>query len=185
MVDSGEVFPTEVWARCVSRSAAPDLAKRITIAVDITYERDFAAVAICDSDGTVGLFEYKPGVEWVVDYVETLSKEHKADVVFDGKGPAGSLEGLNQLKKSKPFNGRQVIEACAIFYDAVADQQITVRQDPDVEAAIVGLAKKDIGDSYVWHRKASSKDVSPLYAVTLAFVGSRKPSKRPVQMISL
>ncbi len=185
-VDSGSVFPAPVWARCVSRSAAPDLTKRVTIGVDAPYDRDFAAVALCDSDGTVGLFEYRPGVEWVVDHVEKLSKEHKADIVFDARGPAGSIDGLNKLKKAKPFNARQVIEACAGFYDAVADQQITVRQDPDVEAAIAGLAKKDIGDSnYVWHRKASSQDVSPLYAITLAFAGSREPSKRPVQMISI
>ncbi len=177
MLEGSDVIPAHVWERVVSDRVAADPDRGITIAVDVTHDRSAGAVAMCDDSGAVELMEYRSGVGWLVERALELSDRYAADVVFDGKGPAGSIDGLHALPRSKPMSSSEVIEACGLFYDAVADGNVAVRRASQLDMAISGLVKKQVGDRYVWSRRASSKDVAPLYAATLAFAASKSAPK--------
>ncbi len=171
MLSGGDVFPDVVWARVVDPVVEPDVSA-LTVGVDITPQRDAGAVAVCDADGVVELIRYDGNVHWIVDHCRELSDKYKAPVVFDGRGPVGSLAGLADLPRSAPMKSGDVVDACALFYDAVADGSVSVRQDDAIDRAVRGVVKKTVGDAYVWSRKASSKDVTPLYAATVAYASA-------------
>ena len=167
MLDGSEVFPGPVWDRCVSYSAAPE--GDLRFGVDVSPDRDTAAIAACDGE-VVELVEYRGGsLDWVVPRLRELSDRFGAPVSFDARGPAGGLDGIAKLERARPMKSTDVIEACAVFFDAVADGRVSVRQDDSLDAAARAVVKKTIGDAYVWSRKASKRDVTPLYAATLAW----------------
>jgi len=178
MLDGGDVFPDVVWQRVVDPAAEPDIGALI-VAADITPQRDAGAVAVCDSSGVAELIKYDGNVHWIVGQCQELSDKYRAPVVFDGRGPVGSLAGMTDLRRAAPMKSGDVIDACAGFYDAVADGSVTVRQDDAIDRAVRGVVKKTIGDAYVWSRRASSKDVTPLYAVTLAYAGAKGSTVKP------
>ncbi len=179
MLSGSDVFPEIIWDRVVSATAEPNTAT-VVVAADITPERDAGAVAVCDADGVVELIRYDGNVHWIVDQCRDLSVKYRAPVVYDGRGPVGSLAGLADLPRAEPMKSGEVVDACGAFYDAVADGHVTIRQDDAVDRASRGVVKKTVGDAYVWSRKASSADVTPLYAATLSWAfavrGSRAPS---------
>ena len=63
----------------------------------------------------------------------------------------------------------QVAQACGRLFDAVADGQIAVRRHPRLDAAVAGARRRESGDAWMWSRKATSTDLSPLVALTLAY----------------
>lgn len=173
MLDGSSVIPDVTWAKVVDRSAEPDTTTPLVLGLDVSPDRDTAAIAICDADGTVELLEHRGGVGWLVDRAAELADTYDARLVFDGRGPAGSVDGLAGLRCADPWSSGDVIGACGKFFDAVVEGRVRVRQDDAVDRAVRGLEKKTVGDAYVWSRRASSKDVTPLYAVTLAYAASR------------
>lgn len=174
-LDGAQVIPDVAWARVVDRSAEPD-ATDVVIAVDVSADQDSAAVAVADSAGVCELIDYRAGVGWLVERAAELADRYRAPVVFDKGGPARMIEGLSRLDAAQPMTSTDVIDACGWFFNAVADQNVTVRQDDAVDRAVRGLEKKTVGDAYVWSRRASSKDVTPLYAITLAYAAAKNPA---------
>lgn len=174
VLDGGSVFAPHVWGRVVQNVSA-DPATVAAVGVDVTYERDAAAVAVIDGDGTVELAEYRAGLSWLVPYVERLADATGAPVLFDGRGPAGAVDGLKDVAGARPLPNLEVVAACGQFFDAVQDRGLTVRRDPVLERAVSGVEIKHVGDAFVWSRRASRHDVTPLYAVTLALAGARQP----------
>jgi hypothetical protein len=74
-----------------------------------------------------------------------------------------------------------VIDAHAAFFDAVVEcEGITVRQDPVLDKAVESAVKKMVGDRFVWSRVASTEDITPLEAVTLAWAEARHASRGPM-----
>jgi hypothetical protein len=101
-------------------------------------------------------------------------------VVIAPTGPAGSLiadveaAGIEVLKQSV----REVAHGCAAFYDAsganpnVTDPPWLRHLDqPELNAALAGAQRRDLGDAWLWARKGISVDLSPLVAATGALWG--------------
>lgn len=175
MLSGGEVIPSHVWDRVVSHSAAA-ATKGIVFGCDVSPDRDSAAIGLCDPDGVCELVDFRAGTGWLVERLEELSDRYGAAVVFDKRGPAGAVEGLGRLGRAEPMQPIDVTAACGSLFDAVADRRVTVRQDDALDRAVRGLEKKAVGDAYVWSRKASRWDVTPLYAITLAYAAVRGDS---------
>jgi len=171
-VSAGErVIPAEFWGRVCSDDAAPS--GRLTFGVDVSADRTKAAIAACGG-GTVELLEYGDGVGWVVDRCRQLHERWGGRFVFDGSGPgdgaAVELRALLGGRTVESFTPRQVAVACGRFYDAVVDATLQVRRSAALDVAVDGLAKRTVGDRWLWSRSASTGDVSPLIAATLAHV---------------
>jgi hypothetical protein len=181
-LEGGEVIPEGVWSR-VSGDHAASPGSDFRIGVDVNSDRSLGAIAICDGS-VVELDTYDHGVGWVVGRASELSDRYGAPVVFDASGPAGQLDGLSDLKMASPLKSAQVLDACALFFDDVADGKVRVRSDAALDASVRGVVKHSSGDRWRWSRKASRRDVTPLFAVTMAWAGGEAapPAVPPAAM---
>ena len=145
----------------------------LSFAMDCNPERSAAAVMVCDTLARAEMIDYRMGVGWVVDRVVELARKWDAPVAVDAGGPAGSfIAELEQYGvRVVKFTGGEVAHACGAFYDAVADQTISVYRGPGVDVldrAVDCARKRQLGDKWAWARKDSTADISPLVALTLA-----------------
>lgn len=168
--DVERVIPVEMWDLVQDPLAAP--VAPLVFAVDVLPDRSAASIASAGG-GVVELVEHREGVSWVVQRLVDLQSRWGGDVVLDSGGPAGALiEDLEAAGvKVCALGNAEVVAACARFYDRVADGQLKVRCSPLLDEACAGLAKRPVGDRFVWSRTTSRADVTPLMAVTLALQG--------------
>jgi hypothetical protein len=68
--------------------------------------------------------------------------------------------------------GPHAADSAMGFYDAVMDRKVRVLPHSDLTAAVDGAVKQSKGDRWMWSRKASLVDVSPVVAASIAFRGS-------------
>jgi hypothetical protein len=130
-------------------------------------------VAGARADGLrhIEVVDHLPGTGWVVPRLVELTGRHEALAVVCAAGsPAAAL--LKQAKEA----GLQVdvmsvpehAEACGALFDAVDQGTVRHGGTPELVGAVKGSAKRLLGDSWLWSRKSSATDISPLVACTLA-----------------
>ncbi|MGO9299694.1 MAG: terminase large subunit domain-containing protein [Acidimicrobiales bacterium] len=185
-VSEERVIPEAVWAQVCWEDTELDRGPGLVLALDLNPERAAASIAAADAAGRIELIEHRDtgNVAWVVDRAAELVKKYKAELVLDGKGPASSL--LADLE-AKGVRGRRVLAygqsemttACATFYDAVADRRVAVLVDEALDNAVAAARRRQVGDSWTWGRRDTSRDVSPLIAATLAFHRATNPPPKP------
>lgn len=161
------LFPDVLWNRVSVSAAKPSGALRFGL--DVADDRASAAIAAFGG-GVVEIVDHRPGTGWVVERANELSERHAASVAVDFGGPAGVF--ADSLTNCQRMSGREVVQACAAFFDAVIDANVKVRTDLALDAAVGGAVKKPVGDGFVWSRKASTADVTPLMAATLALAAT-------------
>jgi hypothetical protein len=61
--------------------------------------------------------------------------------------------------------------ACALLAQTVADRKLRHLGDDGLRAALKGAARKPHGEGWLWSRRHSAVDISPLVAATLALWG--------------
>jgi hypothetical protein len=100
-------------------------------------------------------------------------------VIYPG-GPAAKLilplsnEGVEPMLVS----GRELAQACTAFAGHAMEDGLRHLGQPELNAAVSGAGKRKLGDSWIWHIKDGSVDISPVYAATLASHGADKPPKK-------
>jgi len=175
---SGAVIPLVVWQR-VCRPDVQVEGSGLVLGVAVSNDRSSSSIAVADRSGRVELIDAQGGTGWVVDRANELAKKWRAKVVLDSGGPAGAL--ADSIKRCTAMNSSQVIKSTGAFFDAVVEMNgITVRADPLLDAAVDGAVKKEVGDRFVWSRVASTEDITPLEAVTLAWAEARHASRGPM-----
>jgi hypothetical protein len=91
-------------------------------------------------------------------------------VVCDAAGPAGSL--LADLSaagvEAKVLTHREYAHACAQFHDGVVDGTLVHPGQADLNEAVEAADQRTTGDVWLWARRSSHADISPLVASTLA-----------------
>jgi hypothetical protein len=167
-------IPVAVWERVCAPKVVPEGA--LVFGVAVAQDRASSSIAAADAAGRVELVENRGGTGWVVDRANELRAAHGARVVLDGGGPAGAL--ADSIDGCEALSGSTVIDAHGAFFDAVVEcEGISVRTDKALDLAVDGAVKKMVGDRFVWSRKASTEDVTPLEAVTLAWAAARRPKE--------
>lgn len=168
------IIPLSLWEAVRSTSAEVDRSGLVYLAIDVLPDR--AAGAIAASDGiTVELVDHRPGTGWIVERTQALMEKWNVRVVLDGGGPAASVAddlaaaGIEVTR----MNSADVAAACACMYDAIADARVTIRAHELLDRAVDGLAKRPIGDRFIWARSTSLSDITPLMAATLAYEQAR------------
>ena len=157
-------------------------------AVDMTPDRTWASIGVagCRADGLrhVEVAEHRRGAAWVVPWlkerVDRADRWSPCAIVIAPSGPAGSLiaeaeaAGLEILKPGVP----EIAGAAGAFYDGaganpLVDEPAWLRHlgQPELDLAVAGAVRRDLGDRWLWARKGVSVDLSPLPAVTLALWG--------------
>jgi hypothetical protein len=158
------VISPDVWMRVCSSTAAP--AGKPRFGLDVAEDRSTSAIALVGENGVVELVEHRPGTGWVVERANELTARHETTVAVDFGGPAGVL--ADSLERCVPMKAREVVQACGAMYDAIVEGTVTFRQDDAFDTAVTGVVKRAVSDNWVWSRRASTTDVTPLMAATLA-----------------
>lgn len=181
------VFAEPVWAARVDESSAP--LDPVCFGIDVSPDRAWASIGVAGKrpDGLthVELVEYRRGTGWVVERVRELVDRHRtAAVVVDAGSPAGSL--LADLQSARVettlTSARDYAAACGGFFDAVDGGFLVHLGQPELTEAALAARRRPLGDAWAWSRKsATSADIGPLVAVTLAHWASRAaPAAEPM-----
>ena len=158
----------------------------VCFGLDTNLERSQVDIAVAGrrADGmlAVELADQRPGLDWVVARVVELdSKWAPLGWVVDAGGPAGTLvpllegAGVNVLVPSS----REVTQASEGFYDVVIDGTLRHTEDRRLSTAVAGAEKKIFPDgAWMWSRRSSSTDITPLMAASFAVWGYRMQTDR-------
>jgi phage terminase large subunit-like protein len=188
------VIPEQVWDDCLIE--APPVPSRIAVAADVTPDQSTGALAIAGiidvpspagkirrtlveiGQDTGGRQDHRAGTDWMVPRLKELKSRHRvAAVIVDRQSPAAVL--MTALEEAgidviTPATG-EVAQAFAQFYAGTAKGSLAHLGQPDLRKAVAGGARREIGDGlYSWTRKATTVDISPLCAATLAAWGAGK-----------
>jgi hypothetical protein len=164
------IFPENTWSACCDPRTAVNRNEPVVLCVDVLPDRSYAAV--CASDGkAVEVADHRPGTGWVVERCQELLQNWNATLCLDGGGPSASLapDFENAGVEVKQLNTAGVAAACGQMYDAIADRRVRFRTDPSLDEAVNGLAKRPLGDRFIWSRSTSLADITPFMAGTLAY----------------
>ena len=121
----------------------------------------------------------------VVAAAKALAEGHNVSIIIPPNSPARAwLPSL--VAAGVPVDEMTTAEyaaACTAIKSKVADGAMRHRGQPDLDAAVAGLAVRSSGDVDVWSRRSAKVDISAFVAVTCA--AARVPEKvdeRPVRV---
>lgn len=162
------------WAACFDPAPPPG---DIWLALDITPERDWGALVAAGelSPGrtAIEVLEHTADIQHLVSRTVEVAKRHNATVVLDRPSPAGAcIPALERADVPVALVAiPDVQRACGEFHDAAIAGLIAHAGDPRLTDAVLGATKRQIGDGWVWNRRAGV-DITPLNAATLARWGA-------------
>jgi hypothetical protein len=160
------------WAACqVKVSSLPTDGRVLGLAVSL--DRSWSSVAVAaDWKGRVlvGANDRRSGTDWVAEHIRDIQRRTGSPVVIDKGGPAATLIPDLQAAGVRMVlaETRDVLEACGGLYDRVQQKVVAHMGHPELDAAVDGAVKRDVGDRWAWGRRKSVADVSMLEAATLA-----------------
>lgn len=170
------IIPASVWQKVCDSLAAPS--GRLRFGLDVLPDQSAGAIA-SSGGGQIELIEHRPGTSWMVERAAALSKHWGGPVVIDGGGPAVPIgnelerQGVKVLRLS---NGECAAASIGIYND-IADAKVKFRTNEAFDIAVDGLAKRPVGDRFVWSRSTSHADVSPFTAATWAYMPGAEPAR--------
>lgn len=172
-----QVIPSSGWRACADPQS--QIAGQSSFALDVSPNGGSASIAAAGSraDGLshIEVIDHHPHTGWVVARTVDLLGRWGGSVALDPSGPAGSL--LPALKEAgvtvDEVSTREHAQACGALYTAAMERQVKHLDQPELNAALAGAAKRLTSDAWLWSRRSSSVDISPLVAVTLALRSAR------------
>lgn len=180
----GGLVPVDAWDNVCSKTVAPDGVP--VMAIDVHPDRTSAAI-VAVSGPVIEVVEHREGLGWLVDRCAQIDSKHGSPMwAHDGRSSAPVASLLPDLREKGlvlvEVPAGEVPAACAALYDAVMEPippvdeddpaapepepRIQVRRHEALDAAIAGVTQHNIGDGWVWDRRNSDDDITPLYAAT-------------------
>lgn len=181
-VNDERSIPEHLWDAAVDVHATPESPLRY--AVEVHPDRVSACIVACGANGVLELVEHREGVSWVEDHLASrlveITEKHRGVVRIDAGGPAASL--IDPLEdagvKVEKLTSRDVIASCGVWFDALADGKVKVRKNDALTAAVGAVARRRVGDAWVWSRRHVTADVVPVMAMSLAFRTEKVETER-------
>lgn len=168
----------ERWKTCTSSSA---ITGPIHIGIDVcpgdTPEGRSAAVVVAGHDPSgancIEVAAHRPGAAWVIDYLLAVDEtQDVASITVDSVGPVRMLlDEIRNTVGARRLNVLSTADACAgaqRLHESINQAKVRHRNQPSLNTAVAGAAKRPIGDSWVFGRRSSTADVSPLVAAAWA-----------------
>lgn len=179
-----QVIPPDAWGRCADTRAR--LVDPVAFAFDVSPDQSSAAIVACGGDARSGLpvievVDHRPGTSWVVARLAELAERWSPTMIAaDFGGPAGALRSAAEVAGLgvTAVSARDHAQACGALYAAATDpagSKVRHRDQPVLNAALGGASKRQLADSWAWARRASSVDITPLVAATLALWAHSRP----------
>lgn len=162
------IIPPADWDLCLN----PDAERSDHFAYAIAVGEDARAATIAASDGgVVRVIEWNRGAKWLPAALADVLAERPAPVWLYDKGPTGSLlADLADLGiEWQVVKGTDYAQACGAFHYAVTEARtVSHAGQGTLDIAVAQCRRRNHADAWVWDRRKSSVDISPLEAVTLA-----------------
>ena len=185
-VPTWQVISEAAWeARCNTES---ELDGRPAFGVYVPPDRSYTAIGTAGAStlggrhieitGRDGLLDYRPGTKWVVSRLKELEKHKPSALVIDDKALADEAEAAGLVvHRATPGD---VVTGCQLFYDGVAGPDEQARDvwhigQKEVDDAVEGAVKRDVGGSWAWARRDLAVEVTTLPALSLALFGHCTP----------
>lgn len=166
------VIPPEVWNDC-QRGDVILPAEGIVLSLDVTPERSRAALVAAgavENYRAIEVIEATDGVSWALERTVDVATRWGSPVVIDVISAAASLipaiEGMGV--EVIPVNTRSACDAAAMFFDLATDRRLAHLGDWRLNDAVNGAARRAVNDRWLWDRRRSGVDISPLVAASLA-----------------
>jgi hypothetical protein len=173
--DAGDqVLPAENWAESLDADAAVEGTP--SFALDVAADRKWSAFAAAGRSTVdplrvaVEVVDSLKGTASVVSRAQALLRKWGGELAVAKGSPAASLvpELVAAGVPVREVSVEDQARACGQLFDAVVGGRLHHRGQPVLDVAVRGAAKRDVGDAWVWSRRRSSVDISPLSAATLA-----------------
>jgi len=179
--DEEDMISQETWDSCEDENSMAE--DPVSLAFDVTPDRLRAVIAVAgvrsDRNLHIEVVDHRRGTGWVAERLADLTRRHRvAGIFYDDRSPAAAL--LKQMREldiivtSVPM--AEYVQRCGQFVDAVNEDLVRHLGTPELKAAVLGAAKRPLGDAWAWSRKSSAVDICPLVACTLALGGVEPPS---------
>jgi len=194
------------WQNLIGDSTKAGEPVTAALAVDAPPEKETVSIGLATDRGDgkthLDLIEYRKGTKWAAPRLAELAKKGRVSwVAVAPNSPAGSLisEIVAQLETKKvpvlPLKGADLSAACGQFLDRVngitqekqdgpvkQEPQFVVHNGPNVNvlaAAVDALRKRENAEGgFVFHRRDTAADISPVMALALASYALGKPPKK-------
>jgi hypothetical protein len=181
---NARVMPVEVWAACFDEGSG--LTGPLSYALDVSPDRVWSSIVVAaESDRGdavhVELVDRRRGTGWLTERAVELQQKWGGKFAVAKGSPAWSLkEDLEAARVDLlPISTEEHSQACGDLYDAVIEHRLRHIGQDELDAAVAGADRRFYGDAWLWSRKTSSVDISPLVAVTLAHWVAQKRQRKP------
>jgi hypothetical protein len=172
--DGEQEIPAEAWAECLATGVG--IVGAPSLAMDVSIDRawsTFGAAGRSTLDPArvaVEVVDAGRGTAWVVPRAQALLKKWGGELSIAKGSPAESLvpELVAAGVPVDLVEPKGQAMTCGQLYDAATGGRLHHRGQGVLDVAVNGAAKRPVGDAWVWSRKRSSVDITPLVAVTLA-----------------
>lgn len=171
------VFGAGMWEEC--RGPLPSGLEMGALGLAVSIDNERAALVGAANAGqrqVVRTLQAGPQpYSWLVARTVEVAREHAVPVIVDAKGPAGVF--VPQLIAELGVNAVRVVtldqakDACAGIQQAVHSHTLLHAGESVLDAAVDAAVKRDVQDRWLWGRRKSSQDISPLEAATFALWG--------------
>jgi len=145
-------------------------------AIDVAPERDVATIGMAGAalEGRcfVDVIERRPGAPtWCVDKLDELRRRwggQHVGLIDSARSLAPDLESAGFVVRRLTAQDR--MDACGAFYDDAMDHRLRHVHDEDLDDALAAATKRMLTQEggFVWARGRSLRDITPLYAATVA-----------------
>ena len=128
-----------------------------------------------DGDLHTELSDNGEGVGWLLPRLKQLVEDHDPlDIVCDASQAILAEQVWNEVGiRPTQLDRAELSAACGYFVDAVEEGRLRHLGDPLLLDAIRGATTSNYGgDGWVFSRRSSSVDISPLYSVVMAVVAA-------------
>lgn len=182
--DDQRAIPLERWNQLVDELDPPDN-DTVRLALDAPPDRRSATFAVAGKrdDGLlyVGIREHLPPTDGkgpslkdrVIAQALYYTAGHKTALILPPGSPAQRTWRADLVAAGVPLDEMtpaEYAEACGRMIDAVTEGSLRHRGNPDLNAAVAGLASRPSGDVETWSRRNSSSNIAPFVAATCALV---------------
>lgn len=169
------IIPAEHWEQTVDADSVRADGADVFAAVDINYERtrSYVSIAARRADGNLHteVIAAAPGTDWIIPWLKEREGKFAGIAVQETGAPASFL--IQEMEEARipvvPWGPMKEIQAgCSLFYDGIVDHTIFHRPAPLLDKSAQTGASRHSGDAWIFDRRNSPVDVSPLIACAAA-----------------
>jgi hypothetical protein len=179
-------IPVDRWRADLDVDAAPGdpVTFGLAVAVNGAAAAIGAAGRYVDDDGleriAVEVVEAGPGTAWVPDAWRAIRSRTRGRLLADALSPAAdTIDALRDARLPvETMTTGDYTTACAAFVRDVVEGVVVHRGQPALDAAVDVATSRNVGDRWVWDRRAGG-GVELLEAVSVAAAGARRPRRAP------